>query len=196
MNENTDNVTELPLTAQDQADLEHLLQEEADTPYHSVLEVWSKVLEPIESQKAARITPQWALRIASNYQDVTLQDIPAFRDSYFDKLLVLRNILDAEVATNKNALKVANPDEDLAENRGHYLNLLLLWQSQILQWELEWRPEDSDSAIQLAAMGEAHKMFLGEQGLLPFLESINFDPTEDEQQLIQAGLTELIEEAS
>jgi hypothetical protein len=61
--------------------------------YHTILEIWREVLRPAEEERSAKITPQWANRICTAYQQMTFADMPAFRDTYFDKIEQLTEIL-------------------------------------------------------------------------------------------------------
>lgn len=187
-----DETIELP--DQDQADLAQLYAEPDGMSlpsFHPVLEVWREVLKPALQEAEKSPTPQWCTRILAAYIGLTYGDMLEFRDRYFDKIKQLRDILELEIESDPVCLKVTEPAEDVVINENHYLNLMLLWQMTILDWELEWDCQNPDAAVELAAIGEVHKLFLGQQGIIAFLDNIQFQFVESDQALIGEALLEM-----
>lgn len=170
--------------------IEELLETAKDSRYHTVLEMWQKVIEAAATGDNRRITPQWATRILGSYFEIGYRDLPAFRDKFFEKVAALLATLVEEAADDEEALKAATPEEDLERNSIHYVNLLVTWQQQILVWELEWRPEALDAAIELAAIGETMKLFFGDNGITGLLDVIGFQFTEDHREMLADILTQ------
>ena len=178
---------EVEFTEQDQADVAKLLGGGEEPSFHTVLEVWREVLVPAKAEAGARIEPQWANRITSSYREIDFADMVEYRDRYFGKILELATILDLEIASDDQCLDYETPEDDAAENEAHYKNLVLLWQMAFQQWELDWDCTAEHAAVELAAISEVHKMFLGQQGLVAYLDQIPFSFTEaDQEQLGEA----------
>lgn len=198
---------EQELTEQDQADLADLYAEPSggsevgaglgrdllpDTPpeYHTILEVWDKVLEPAKTDKLKKISPAWAQRICSAYQGMRFKDMDEYRNLYFDRIIDLHNIVKGEIASDPECLEWRTPETDVEHNSVHYKNILMNWQKQILQWELDWNNNAALAHVDIAAISEVHKMFFSETGLTAFLDNIKFEYTEADQ----AQLVEVLEE--
>lgn len=161
--------------------------------YHPILEVWREVLKPAKDEADAKVTPQWASRMVQSHVGIGFADMNAFRDTYFGKLADLENILLLEIDSDPDCLKVDTPEEDVERNSFHYSNLLMQWQLQLMQWELDWDTASPEAAVELAAISETHKMFFGPTGLTAFLDNIKFEYTEDDQELLGLALQELKE---
>lgn len=170
------------------ATAEGLIEEAAAAPYHTILELWRGVLAPAKDEKDARITPQWANRVVATYQEISFKDMKAFQEDYFAKVLDLADILDEEIAEDPECLNPSSAEEDREVNSLRYLNIMVLWQSMFLLWELEWAPEDELAAVQIAAMSEVHKMFFGENGILGLLDQIKFEFNEEHQEMLVGAL--------
>lgn len=196
MDEYTESIEQpLPfeMTKQDEADLEAL---NAPPPeYHTILEVWREVLKPAADDRNKPITPAWANKITSSFAEVNFADMGKFHALYFDRIEELVTILAEEIKTDDDCLSYSNPDDDKAENREHYLNLLRDWQAAVLRWELDWEFYAPDAAVDIASMSEVHKMFFGQTGIVAFLESIAFEFHDDDQAELAAYL-EAIKEGS
>lgn len=179
----------------DQAEIDALYdtpQDEA-TQYNPILKVWREVLAPADTERVKKPTPQWCNKIMAKYMGLEFAGLGSVHNLYFAYITVLRQILDNAIEENPDALKVQTHAEDRVENGKVYLDLLFLWQGQFIAWELDWSHEDPLAAEILAALGEVHAMFFGEMGILPYLNSINFEVTEDDQQALSEylqGVTE------
>ena len=187
---------ELPITEHDEADIIKMFGTEPEAPAHrTILEVWREVLAPADSERNKKVAPQYAINMVSTYPGVTFADMQDFSVDYFTKIIALYDILVAEIATDDECLLRHTVEDDLAYNAQHYKNVLTDWQLQFMRWELEWETTDPKAAVQLGAMSEAHKMFFGQMGLVPYLASINFDEqyTEADQTALAEALTSLKE---
>ena len=183
----TENTQEETLTVED------ILSEAAEAEYHTVLELWREVLSPAAQQANTIITPQWANRITSAYREINFRDMLSYRDTYFGYINQLLDVLNVEIASDDECLNMNGPEEDVEHNSHHYLNLLIEWQKLFLSWELDWRCDTPEAAVQLAAISEAHRMFFDQTGLTALLESIQFQVTEEDTALMAAALEELRE---
>lgn len=182
------------LLDKDDLTVEDIISDANQAPYHTILEVWREVLKPADAESRKRITPQWATRVIASYSGLTYADMPAFRDYYFTSIIALGWILNEEIAEDDECLKHTTPEDDLQHNNHHYLNVLINWQRQFMQWELEWEPTAHNAAIQVAALGEVHKMFFDPQGLTALLDQIDFQFTDDDRDLLASSLKDMIEE--
>jgi len=182
-------------TLEGQLTVEDIIAEANGAAYHTILEVWREVLKPADAERSKRITPQWATRVVGSFRGVTYADMPAFRELYFSKILHLASILDDEIASDDECLKVITPEEDVERNTSHYLNVLFAWQMQFMQWEIEWDAESPTAAIEVAALAEVHKMFFDPQGITALLDQINFQFTDTDRDTLGDLLAGLIENA-
>lgn len=157
-------------------------EEATEAPvYHSVLEAWQAVLGPAAEEATKNPSPQWCSKIVGSYYGVDFRDCLNVRDHFYEKIATLKALLDRTIEENPDCLKVQTHAEDLVENGKLYLDLIFNWQAQYIAWEVEWDCQSGDAAAELAGMGEVHKMFFGEMGILPYLNSINFEMTEADQ---------------
>lgn len=183
---------QIQFSEQDVADLAAIGVTEGNVPeFHPILEVWRKVMEPIEGEAAKPVTPQYANRMVTQYQGVSFADMLDFHHRYYGKLLEMRAILDLEIATDADCLTYRSPEEDVEHNTGHYKNLLTTWQLAFLQWELDWDCQDPLAGVELGAISEVHKFMFGDTGILAFLDNIKFEYTEQDQAALAAALNAL-----
>jgi hypothetical protein len=152
---------------QDVRDLHELGVTDGDVPsYHVILEVWREVLKPAHAEReSGKVTPQWAGRMVSSYQELRFADCQELQRRYFDKLIDLHQVIVDEIEGDDECLNYTDPEEDAKENRDHYLEILRQWQEKFLRWELEWDCTDTHAAIELAAISETYKVFFGQTGL-------------------------------
>jgi hypothetical protein len=166
--------------------------DEANAPtYHAILEVWREVLKPAQTERTKRISPQWANRICTTYREINFADMLEFRERYFDKIEELLGILLTEIETDDESLNVTSPEEDVEHNAHHYLNVLTNWQKAFLQWELDWRPDYEDAAVELGAISEVHRMFFDQNGLTALLDQIKFEFTDNDRDLLATELNDM-----
>ena len=182
-------------TLEGQLTVEDIIAEANNAGYHTILEIWREVLKPAAAEQRKRITPQWATRVVNTYHGVTYADMPAFRELYFGRIIHLAGILDDEIATDDECLKLTTAEEDVEHNSHHYLNVLFSWQMQFMQWEIEWDSESPAAAVEVAALAEVHKMFFDPQGLTALLDQINFQFTDTDRDTLGEMLASLIENA-
>lgn len=177
-------------TSEELAEVVPLSGRAREKEYRTVLETWRELLAPADKVGQERPSPNWCMRILSTYLGLSFSDMYDVRDRYHAKVREMREIVRHVIATDPECLSRGSVEEDRTENSDLYKNLILLWQQQILQWELEWDCRKPDAAVEIAAMSEVHKLFLGEQGLIQHLMSIGFEFTQDDQDT----LAELLEE--
>jgi hypothetical protein len=171
-------VTDQPLIDQSIMDTTVADLGEVTPQFHTILEVWAKVLEPARKEADAHVTPQWASRICAKYQQMQFADMPEFRDRYFDKIAQLEAILLDEISQDDEALNQTTPEEDAQHNSEHYLAVLTSWQIAVLGWELDWACSEPTAPAELAAISEVHSMFFGDVGLTALLDQIQFEFTD------------------
>lgn len=171
--------------------VQDILDEANTAAYHSILEVWREVLKPSHKERLKAITPQWANRIATTYREINFADMPKFRDHYFDKIAELDQILLNEIESDDECLNVTTPEEDVANNSFHYLNVLITWQKAFLAWEMAWDCTDACAAAELAAIAEVHRMFFDQNGLTALLDQIKFVFSDDDRDLLAAELEDM-----
>lgn len=182
-----ENVDTTELTVQD------ILDEAGDTAYHSILEIWQEILRPSEKVRKERITPQWAMRVTGKHPQVRFEDMPVYRDLFYDRIDQLNEVLLAEIETDDECLNVTSPEEDVEQNSHHYLNIIVNWQKAILTWELNWDCTHVDAAVDLASLVEVHRMFFDPTGLNALLDQIKFEFTEEHQLYLTEELAALKE---
>lgn len=165
------------MTHHDETTIEELLPQETPT-FHPILQVWREILAPATEEKTRRVTPQWATRIVTSYSGISFADMLDFRDIYFSRVSELSAILNAEIDTDDECLKVTTPEEDAQHNADHYYNVLADWQVHLLAWEMDWDCASDTAAVDVAVISEIHKMFFGQTGLTELLDQIPFEFTD------------------
>jgi hypothetical protein len=158
--------------------------------YHTILEVWQKVLEPAEADSKRKVGMPWAMRIIAEYREITFAQVNLVRDRYHEKLADLIEILDVEIDSDPQCFEHTTAEEDREHNGHHYLNLLTLWQFAFVKWEHEWDVAREDAAIEIAALSEAQKMFFGDTGLTQHLDNIQLQFTQEDQEDLGRALQE------
>lgn len=153
--------------------------------YHPILQIWRTVLDNIETQREEKVTPQWANKITANYREIDFADMPEFQGRLFDKLLVLRDVLDAEIGKADHPFEsITSPEEDLELFSQHYKNVLREWQVIFLRWEMDWDCTEPYAGAEVAAVSEAYTMIFGSQsrpGITAYLDNIKLEITEADQ---------------
>lgn len=163
--------------------------------FHPILKVWQAVLEPAREELGKKVSPQWAVRICSTYREVDFAHIPVFQKRYFELLLKLADVVDAEIETDDQCLTWTTPEEDVEHNSHHYRRVLTEWQKLILGRELEWEPTDKYAGVEIAVLSEVHKLFFANgTGITAYLDNIRFQFTEADQAALAAELDELRDE--
>lgn len=147
---------------------------------HSLLEVWQAVLSNGKTLRHDPSSMQEVMAVTHRYPQIKVQEVSRYRMLYFDVLQEFADLLDAEIASDPECFKHAEPEADGTENRHHYLNLLAQWNALGAQLESEWNSNDDDAHLTFAAILEARNFLLGQQGLVAHLESIDFALSEDE----------------
>lgn len=183
----------IELPGDDAADLARLYAEpdgDDTVEFNPILKIWREVLRPAAEERYSKVSPQWANRIVSQYPQMRYTDMELYRDRYFGHLVDLAEILNIEIASDPDCLTYTDMKDDAEHNAVHYMNLLLLWQMAVLQWEMDWECTAPDSAIEIAAISEVHKMFFGPTGMTQFLDNIGFEFTDDDSTLLMWTLEE------
>ena len=183
------------LTEQDKADLAALHAEpsasEEQPVFRPLLRIWQEILSNAPAAALEKVSPQWASRMIGTYQELKYADCLALQSYYFAKIAKMTEILQDVIDSDENCLAYTTPEEDLAENNQNYKTLLLEWQLQLLRWELAWDCTASDAAVEIAATAEVHSQFFGETGLTAFLDNIQFEFGEADQQIVLDAFAEL-----
>lgn len=187
----TEPVESIEMSTKDEEDLQKLLSEGTEPEFHPVLEVWREVLRPAAELAKEKVTPQWASKMVATYPKVEFADMELMQHLYFSKIGELAEVLDAEIATDKDCLTYRSAEEDAEENSDHYKNLLRDWQLTFMQWELDWETTSPTAPVELAAISEVHKMFFGQTGLTAYLDNIKFEFTEEDSTNLAESLMAL-----
>lgn len=176
------------------ADISHLFPSDEGPSYHTILEVWSKYLEPAESQRDERITPQWAIRVCQRHPGMEFSLMPEFQERFYGKLMEIEELLKEEIDSDPECLRHTTPEEDRELNALHYKNLLLVWQLRFVDWEKAWDCTDEHAAPELAAISEVHRMVFADDGIIAFLDNIKFEYTDDDRDALAMAIQERLEE--
>lgn len=171
--------------------LEEIMEKAESAPYNPVLKIWQTLLSAAQNVRNESITPQWAVKVTQDYPQLSFADMPFYRDMLYNKIDLFKEVLNIEIESDDECLKVISPEEDLERNGRLYLNVLILWQKLILTWELDWNCEDPDAAVELATIADVHKMFFADNGIVALLEEIKFEMTDDKRELLTEELEEL-----
>lgn len=186
-----DKVTETIETPADAEIIDFPVLNENEEPpsYHSILQVWSAVLEPAAAEQSAPVTPQWANRITSTYRELSYADMIKVRNELFSMLMQMRWDVVCIIEENPECLNVETAEEDIEHNAQHFREIMIRWQERMLQREIAWDCTSDNAAVEIATLSEVHKMLFGENGITGFLDAIGFQFTDADQDELRERLT-------
>lgn len=174
-------------TDQDKADLASIGIAAEEPKKRTLLATWKEVLSNIEASRDAKIPAKVAMRIVAAWPELHFGDLSRYHELYHQFLLEQRGVFERVLAEYPKAFE--NVEDDAEANRAVYLELLFAWQHQGLLWEHEWSVDDPNAAILVAAIEDAMSFFVGGQGLVGHLESIQFAYDETDRDALAARLT-------
>lgn len=150
----------------------------------TLLESWLSVLSNAEGAREERIAPSETIAALSRHANLlTLNDIPAYFDRYYELLIGAHNIVRAQVEDNVEALNVSKED-DAELNWKHYANIYMLWRQHLMTAEREWDINSEGAAAELAALQDAAGFLFGPTGLVQHLDVIGFSLTPEDMELM------------
>ena len=150
----------------------------------TLLESWLSVLSNAEGARGVRATPSETIAGLSRHAGLlTLADIPAYFDQYYQLLIGAYDIVRAHVEDNVEVLNVSKED-DAELNWKHYANIYMLWRQHLMTAEREWNITDGFAAARLAALQDAAGFLFGPTGLVQHLDVIGFSLTPEDMELM------------
>ena len=150
----------------------------------TLLESWLSVLSNAEGARGVRATPSETIAGLSRHAGLlTLADIPAYFDRYYELLIGAYDIVRAQVEDNVEAVNVSKED-DAELNWKHYANIYMLWRQHLMTAEREWDIMTAVAAAQLAALQDAAGFLFGPTGLVQHLDVIGFSLTPEDMELM------------
>lgn len=150
----------------------------------TLLESWLSVLSNAEGARDERIAPSETIAALGRHANLlTLNDIPAYFDRYYELLIGAHNIVLAQVEDNIEALNVSKED-DAELNWKHYANIYMLWRQHLMTAEREWDINSEGAAAELAALQDAAGFLFGPTGLVQHLDVIGFSLTPEDMELM------------
>ena len=153
----------------------------------TLLESWLSVLSNAEGARGVRATPSETIAGLSRHAGLlTLADIPAYFDQYYELLIGAYDIVRAQVEDNVEALNVSKED-DAELNWKHYANIYMLWRQHLMTAEREWDINSEGAAAELAALQDAAGFLFGPTGLVQHLDVIGFSLTPEDVELMETA---------
>ena len=153
----------------------------------TLLESWLSVLSNAEGARDERIAPSETIAALSRHANLlTLNDIPAYFDRYYELLIGAHNIVLAQVEDNIEALNVPNAD-DAEVNWKHYANIYMLWRQRLVTAEHEWDINAESAAAELAALQDTAGFLFGPTGLIQHLDAIGFSLDSADLEMMDAA---------
>lgn len=153
----------------------------------TLLESWLSVLSNAEGARGVRATPSETIAGLSRHAGLlTLADIPAYFDQYYELLIGAYDIVRAQVEDNVEALNVSKED-DAELNWKHYANIYMLWRQHLMTAEREWDIYSEGAAAELAALQDAAGFLFGPTGLVQHLDVIGFSLTPEDVELMETA---------
>lgn len=159
-----------------------------EAPSITLLATWQELLSNIEAVEAEKIHPQEASRIIRGWPNLKVQELSKYNKLYYSYMRDLRATLTAEIESDPGCL--GNIENDAVDNKLRYLNLLMNWQVQLELWSQEWNSDAKDAHISMAALAEAMGFIFGPQGMAHHLDSIQFEFTEEDAELVANAVLE------
>lgn len=153
----------------------------------TLLESWLSVLSNAEGARDERIAPSETIAALGRHANLlTLNDIPAYFDRYYELLIGAHNIVLAQVEDNVEALNVSKED-DAELNWKHYANIYMLWRQHLMTAEREWDINSEGAAAELAALQDAAGFLFGPTGLVQHLDAIGFSLDSADLEMMDAA---------
>ena len=150
----------------------------------TLLESWLSVLSNAEGARGVRAAPSETIAGLSRHAGLlTLADIPAYFDQYYQLLIGAYDIVRAQVEDNVEVLNVSKED-DAELNWKHYANIYMLWRQHLMTAEREWDINSEGAAAELAALQDAAGFLFGPTGLVQHLDVIGFSLTPEDMELM------------
>ena len=150
----------------------------------TLLESWLSVLSNAEGARGVRATPSETIAGLSRHAGLlTLADIPAYFDQYYELLTGAYDIVRAQVEDNAEALN-ASKEDDAELNWKHYANIYMLWRQHLMTAEREWDINSEGAAAELAALQDAAGFLFGPTGLVQHLDVIGFSLTPEDIEMM------------
>lgn len=178
----SDNTTTPELTDEDLAAIQASLDEGSNGLTHSVLAVWRELFSNIPKVSQERVTPGLAMNIVSTWPKISVQETPIYHKLYHVYLAEAAELVEQALPEDeeKQAAALAYTGEDDArENEAIYLEILLQWQLQLMQWEAKWDATEEYAHIRAAVIADVHKFLLSATGIVEHLSAINFKYTDE-----------------
>ena len=184
------------MTEQDREDLAQLQEESAGVPAitHTVLEAWERILSEAHKLRDATIKPSEVLGVIERHPRLSIKDVPAFLDKYYQLISGAHAIVEAEIATDSDCLH--HVADDAEYNRAHYFNIVSQWVAHFALAEREWQMDSEFAEAELWAIVAAASAVQGrDSGVINWLSAIHLSLTEEEFEELQDLGTELAESA-
>lgn len=170
-------MTEIPLTEQDELDL--ALLGTAQPPQHSLLTIWTMLLDEIDTSRAEPIPVGVAAKVVASWPFLTFQETAIYHERYHARLADMRDILRNVISIDPDATSFTG-DDDARENHAIYRDLLVAWHIKLDDLEHEWRAEHPVSHIDVAVISDVRAFIFAQTGLAGHLDAIGYQLGDDE----------------
>lgn len=184
------------LSDQDIADLESLgLTDEQAASSRTILEIWQAHLAPADEAMTERITPGYANKIVSTWPKLSYQDTGLYHKLFHDRVIELRSVLDEVIEAHREEYPDAfeHVEDDGEYNESAYLEVIYRWQARIQEWEHNWEVTGPISHIEVAVIADVTSFFVGQMGIVQFLDNVGFRFDAELQNHVRQRLTEHLE---
>ena len=155
----------------------------------TVLETWLAVLSNIETVAAEPVSPSQALKALRLAPGMQIKDVPDYLRMFYQILLEARDILEAEIINDPEALNRGGKN-DAEDNWAHYATIYMQWRTLLVEHEKSWSITGENPIAHIAAITGAANFLVGE-GLVAYLDQIGFKFTEEDEIMVtEASLGE------
>ena len=186
-------MTDEQLTEQDLADLAALnADDEKQVLLHTVLESWQAHLSSADAVAKERVHPGYANKIVSTWPKLSYQDVAAYHQRFHQRVIELRDVFD-EILQNHLENKpdaFLHLEDDAEYNEAAYIETIYAWQARIQEWERAWDVRSKTAHIDVAVIADVSSFFVGQMGIVQFLDNIGFDFGPEKQQKVSDRLRE------
>lgn len=169
-------MTDAPLTEQDREDLDSLENPPAE---HSLLEIWSLVLDNVSAVAKQPIPANVAAKVVASWPFLTFQETAQYHLIYHQILEELGDDLSELIRKHPEAIGWVG-DDDAEHNHALYREILVTWHNQLDSYEEDWRAGDSNSHIWIAAIADTRAFIFSQMGLAGHLDAIGFQMSDGE----------------
>lgn len=145
---------------------------------HTLLEMWDSVLNNVDEEREAPITPALAMQVLQRWPMMRIEEMGTYHANYYNILEAFRDAVADEIEEDKGRLK--HVEDDAEHNKDAYARIIFQWTDTIRDAEEDWEFDEPHAVSVLAAIADATNFSLSGMGLVAHLDQIGVTISLDE----------------